>query len=151
MSDIKYVINFDYPNNSEDYVHRIGRTGRQEKTVRINLKILYNFKYIKGTSYTFFTPQNAPKANDLIKVLEEARQIVPDRLRDFSNSAMGNRDRGKRRWRPVDENGSSAPKRGRPTAGASAGRGGGTVGSGGFGGGNNSWDNSNDGFNNSRW
>jgi ATP-dependent RNA helicase DDX5/DBP2 len=22
------VLNYDYPNNSEDYVHRIGRTGR---------------------------------------------------------------------------------------------------------------------------
>lgn len=28
IHDIKFVINFDYPNNSEDYVHRIGRTAR---------------------------------------------------------------------------------------------------------------------------
>lgn len=33
VDDIKYVINFDYPNNSEDYVHRIGRTGRRDRTV----------------------------------------------------------------------------------------------------------------------
>jgi len=28
VKDISVVINFDFPNNSEDYVHRIGRTGR---------------------------------------------------------------------------------------------------------------------------
>jgi superfamily II DNA/RNA helicase len=33
VNNIKHVINFDYPNNSEDYVHRIGRTGRQDKKV----------------------------------------------------------------------------------------------------------------------
>lgn len=35
VDDIKFVINFDYPNNSEDYVHRIGRTGRASQTVII--------------------------------------------------------------------------------------------------------------------
>ncbi|EEB10489.1 DEAD box ATP-dependent RNA helicase, putative [Pediculus humanus corporis] len=28
VEDVKFVINFDYPNNSEDYVHRIGRTAK---------------------------------------------------------------------------------------------------------------------------
>jgi len=82
VSDIKYVINYDYPNNSEDYVHRIGRTGRRDK---------------KGTSYTFFTSGNAPKAKDLIKVLQEANQIIPDELSQFSmhsSSNFGGRNRG---------------------------------------------------------
>lgn len=35
-----YVINYDFPNNCEDYIHRIGRTGRAGRT---------------GTSYTYFT------------------------------------------------------------------------------------------------
>ncbi len=60
VDDIKFVINYDYPNNSEDYVHRIGRTGRRDRT---------------GTAYTLFTPSNAPKANDLIEVLTEAKQV----------------------------------------------------------------------------
>ncbi|KAL3082856.1 hypothetical protein niasHS_010658 [Heterodera schachtii] len=122
VSDIKYVINFDYPNNSEDYVHRIGRTGRQDKT---------------GTSYTFFTQQNAPKARDLIKVLEEAKQIVPDRLRELSESGFATKDKSKKRWRPVDDDGPSE-KRGRPSD------------SGGFSGGTNSWASSN-GFQQARW
>jgi superfamily II DNA/RNA helicase len=74
VEDIMFVINYDYPNNSEDYVHRIGRTGRRDK---------------KGTAYTFFTPQNASKARDLIKVLEEAKQEVPQALKDMSSRGGG--------------------------------------------------------------
>lgn len=48
VEDVKFVINYDYPNNSEDYVHRIGRTGRSQNT---------------GTAYTLFTPNNSSKAS----------------------------------------------------------------------------------------
>jgi len=74
VSDIKYVINYDYPNNSEDYVHRIGRTGRSDQT---------------GDAYTFFTSSNGPKARDLIKILDEAKQKVPERLREMANNSRG--------------------------------------------------------------
>uniref|UniRef100_A0A0K0FAN8 Helicase C-terminal domain-containing protein n=1 Tax=Strongyloides venezuelensis TaxID=75913 RepID=A0A0K0FAN8_STRVS len=80
VSDIRYVINYDYPCNSEDYVHRIGRTGRSDR---------------KGDAYTFFTPSNSGKANDLIKILEEAKQKVPEKLylmaqsSKFSNNSRG--------------------------------------------------------------
>lgn len=60
VDDVKFVINYDYPSNSEDYVHRIGRTGRSNNT---------------GTAYTLFTNSNANKANDLIQVLKEANQV----------------------------------------------------------------------------
>ncbi len=40
VRNITHVLNYDYPNNSEDYVHRIGRTGRAGA---------------KGTAITFFT------------------------------------------------------------------------------------------------
>ena len=32
VKDIRYVINYDFPNQIEDYVHRIGRTGRAGAT-----------------------------------------------------------------------------------------------------------------------
>lgn len=60
VEGIKYVINFDYPNSSQDYIHRIGRTGRSEST---------------GTSYAFFTPSNFKQARDLVSVLKEANQV----------------------------------------------------------------------------
>ena len=61
VSDIKHVINFDYPNTTEDYVHRIGRTGRSKSN---------------GTAYTLFTEENAAHASDLIAVLEEALSLI---------------------------------------------------------------------------
>jgi len=81
VDGIKVVINYDYSNNSEDYVHRIGRTGRRDK---------------KGIAYTFFTPQNAPKARDLIKILEEAKQIVPPELLSMVHSGGGKGRNGSR-------------------------------------------------------
>ena len=38
VKDIRIVINFDMPNNIEDYIHRIGRTGEREY---INYPLLY--------------------------------------------------------------------------------------------------------------
>merc|ERR1740129_232503 len=70
VDDVKFVINYDHPNNSEDYIHRIGRTGRKGNT---------------GTSYTLFTPGNAPKAKDLVSVLSEAKQVVNPKLQELSS------------------------------------------------------------------
>jgi len=72
VEDIKFVINFDYPNSSEDYVHRIGRTGRSNHS---------------GTAYTFFTPGNVKQAKDLIDVLQEAKQVVNPKLLQLADSA----------------------------------------------------------------
>nr|POF27412.1 dead-box atp-dependent rna helicase 20 [Quercus suber] len=61
VKDVKYVINYDFPGSLEDYVHRIGQTGRAGP---------------KGTAYTFFTDANARFAKELISILEEAGQKV---------------------------------------------------------------------------
>uniref|UniRef100_A0A1B0CLN5 RNA helicase n=1 Tax=Lutzomyia longipalpis TaxID=7200 RepID=A0A1B0CLN5_LUTLO len=74
VEDVKFVINYDYPSNSEDYVHRIGRTGRSNNT---------------GTAYTLFTGQNSGKAADLIAVLQEANQVVNPKLYDMSKGGYG--------------------------------------------------------------
>uniref|UniRef100_A0A672T7L5 RNA helicase n=1 Tax=Sinocyclocheilus grahami TaxID=75366 RepID=A0A672T7L5_SINGR len=83
VEDIKFVINYDYPNNSEDYIHRIGRTARSQKT---------------GTAYTFFTPNNMKQAHDLVSVLREANQAINPKLiqmpvlRDFNSYSQDNRN-----------------------------------------------------------
>lgn len=80
MEDVKFVINYDFPNCSEDYVHRIGRTGRASNT---------------GTAYTFFTYGNSNKARDLIGVLQEAQQeINPKLLALESMAAVSGSGRG---------------------------------------------------------
>lgn len=48
ITDIRYIVNYDYPHQTEDYVHRIGRTGRSNKT---------------GTAYTFFNSDNPKTVN----------------------------------------------------------------------------------------
>ena len=47
---VSYVINFDLPNNIEDYIHRIGRTGRCGNT---------------GYSISFLNEYNRPIIKDL--------------------------------------------------------------------------------------
>ncbi|XP_029920192.1 probable ATP-dependent RNA helicase DDX5 [Myripristis murdjan] len=80
VEDVKFVINYDYPNSSEDYIHRIGRTARSQKT---------------GTAYTFFTPNNMKQASDLISVLREANQAINPKLIQMAED-RGARGRGGR-------------------------------------------------------
>ena len=37
VDDVKFVINYDYPNNSEDYIHRIGKIAVLNFKMMINL------------------------------------------------------------------------------------------------------------------
>lgn len=71
MKDIKCVVNYDFPTSLEDYVHRIGRTGRAGA---------------RGMAFTFFTHSNAKFARDLIKILQEAGQIVSPALSALARS-----------------------------------------------------------------
>ncbi|KAK2889052.1 hypothetical protein Q8A67_014427 [Cirrhinus molitorella] len=84
VEDVKFVINYDYPNSSEDYVHRIGRTARSTN---------------KGTAYTFFTPGNLRQARDLVRVLEEARQAINPKLLQLVDTGRGGGGGGRMRYR----------------------------------------------------
>jgi ATP-dependent RNA helicase RhlE len=55
VSDIAHVINYDLPNASDDFVHRIGRTGRAGK---------------KGVATTFVMPQEKSDARKLERELK---------------------------------------------------------------------------------
>lgn len=68
------MINYDYPNNSQDYIHRIGRTGRCSQT---------------GTAFTLFTKENSPKASELIKVLTDSNQTINPKLYEMSSRGGG--------------------------------------------------------------
>ena len=59
IPDVKHVINFDLPQDSEEYVHRIGRTGRIGN---------------KGKATSFFQPGKDEKlARSLVKVLSQVK------------------------------------------------------------------------------
>ncbi|XP_056228836.1 probable ATP-dependent RNA helicase DDX17 [Seriola aureovittata] len=89
VEDVKFVINYDYPNSSEDYVHRIGRTARSTN---------------KGTAYTFFTPGNLRQARDLVRVLQEARQAINPKLLQLVDSGRGAGGGGRMRYRGSNSN-----------------------------------------------
>ncbi|KAJ4961644.1 hypothetical protein NE237_021554 [Protea cynaroides] len=82
IKDIRVVLNYDFPTGIEDYVHRIGRTGRAGAT---------------GMAYTFFGEQDAKHASDLVKVLEGANQKVPPVIRDMA-ARGGGMGRSRRQW-----------------------------------------------------
>ncbi|XP_015595573.1 DEAD-box ATP-dependent RNA helicase 20 isoform X2 [Cephus cinctus] len=99
VEDVKYVVNFDYPNSSEDYIHRIGRTGRCQSA---------------GTAYAYFTPNNARQAKELISVLEEAGQPINPQLAEMANSQRNQYGKGRQRWNnsrsSKDNNSSGSPR-----------------------------------------
>jgi ATP-dependent RNA helicase DDX5/DBP2 len=74
VRNITHVLNYDYPNNSEDYIHRIGRTGRAGAN---------------GTAITFFTTDNQKQARDLVSVLTEAKQQIDPRLAEMTRYGGG--------------------------------------------------------------
>ncbi|XP_007955966.1 ATP-dependent RNA helicase DDX3X [Orycteropus afer afer] len=84
ISNVKHVINFDLPSDIEEYVHRIGRTGRAG-----NL----------GLATSFFNERNINIAKDLLDLLIEAKQEVPSWLESMAYEYQykgGSRGRSKR-------------------------------------------------------
>ncbi|KAI0709804.1 P-loop containing nucleoside triphosphate hydrolase protein [Earliella scabrosa] len=87
VKDVRYVINYDFPNNCEDYIHRIGRTGVRVLSISVICCTLTSFLQragMKGTSYTYFTTDNAKQARELIGILREANAHVPPQLEEMS-------------------------------------------------------------------
>ncbi|CAG9862594.1 unnamed protein product [Phyllotreta striolata] len=69
FQDIQHVINYDMPDDVENYVHRIGRTGRSEN---------------KGLATTFINKSNDESVLlDLKHLLMEAKQKVPTFLAEL--------------------------------------------------------------------
>ncbi len=58
IDDVSLIVNFDVPNNPEDYIHRIGRTGRYDKS---------------GTAITFVSNKDK-------KYYHSIKQVVEDQL-----------------------------------------------------------------------
>ena len=68
VKNLVLVVNYDCPNHYEDYVHRVGRTGRAGN---------------QGYSYTFITPEQDWYSGEIIKALELSESLVKQDLRDL--------------------------------------------------------------------
>ncbi|KAI6612949.1 DEAD-box ATP-dependent RNA helicase [Pyricularia oryzae] len=82
IPNVTHVINYDLPTDIDDYVHRIGRTGRAGNT---------------GIATAFFDMKdNSGVAQELLNILKEAKQDIPPFLETAARmkSYGGGRGRG---------------------------------------------------------
>ncbi|CAG8739406.1 13639_t:CDS:2, partial [Funneliformis mosseae] len=74
IPNVTHVINYDLPTDIDDYVHRIGRTGRAGNV---------------GLSTAFFNRGNKGIVRELIDLLKEANQIIPGWLETVAKETQG--------------------------------------------------------------
>ena len=87
ITGIERVINYDYPpgeGGSEDYIHRIGRTGRAGTS---------------GVADTLFTKADGKHAKELVRILTDAGQRASPELQAMaSRGGGGGKGGGGKRW-----------------------------------------------------
>ena len=74
VKECNLVINFDFPGQIEDYVHRIGRTGRAGA---------------KGWAHSFLDPGEGNMARKLIPILRDANQDISPELEEQARRGGG--------------------------------------------------------------
>ena len=79
IPNVTHVVNYDLPADIDDYVHRIGRTGRAGNV---------------GHATAFFNRNNRNIVRDLIKLLHEAKQEVPSWLEMIASESAFSMGRG---------------------------------------------------------
>jgi len=80
VKDIALVVNYDFPQCLEDYIHRIGRTGRAGTY---------------GNAITFFDlKKDGKKARGFAQILRDSNQEVPSQLSTASGGYGGGRNGG---------------------------------------------------------
>ncbi|ODV79275.1 DEAD-domain-containing protein [Suhomyces tanzawaensis NRRL Y-17324] len=82
IPNVSHVVNYDLPSDIDDYVHRIGRTGRAGNV---------------GIATAFFNRNNKNIAKGLTELLSESNQQMPDFLTKIAREASfggGSRGRG---------------------------------------------------------
>ncbi|XP_015786368.1 probable ATP-dependent RNA helicase vasa-like [Tetranychus urticae] len=96
IADVRHVINYDLPKDIDDYVHRIGRTGRVGN---------------KGKATSFYDPDaDKALASKIVEVIESASQPVPEWLKQ--DSSEGSYDNGFGLGGSVDYRGGKASSEG---------------------------------------
>ena len=88
IPNVECVINVSFPLTIEDYIHRIGRTGRAGKY---------------GISHTFFTNFDKARSGELQNVLREAKQPIPDALLKFGSTVKRKEHKTYGRFGPKED------------------------------------------------
>ncbi|KAF9945025.1 DEAD-box ATP-dependent RNA helicase, partial [Modicella reniformis] len=80
IPNVTHVVSYDLPTDIDDYVHRIGRTGRAGNT---------------GQATAFLNRNNKGVIRDLIELLKEAKQEVPGWLETMAKESSYNSSAGR--------------------------------------------------------
>jgi superfamily II DNA/RNA helicase len=97
IPDVSHVFNYDVPHHADDYVHRIGRTGRAGKS---------------GVTYMLVTPADARSLDKVLKLIGKTPEEVTLDI-DWSSVKTESRARPERERRGREPKGRS---RGRPAS-----------------------------------
>ncbi len=68
IPDVHYVVNYDLPEQAENYVHRVGRTGR-------------GFK--KGQALSFCSREEKPRLEEIQQFLDKEIEVIPVSKREY--------------------------------------------------------------------
>lgn len=69
IPDVNYIVNYDLPEQAENYVHRVGRTGRGMK---------------KGEAISFCSKEENPRLEEIQGFLEKTIEVIPLRKKDYA-------------------------------------------------------------------
>ena len=112
VTGIELVINYDLPDNADDYVHRIGRTARAGRT---------------GIAMTFAAPDQAKDVRDIEKLIRGELTLSPNSPGTLPAVTSGGRSSGPRRGsggsRPQSQRAPRGAANPRPASSPAAGAG----------------------------
>ena len=106
VDNVSLVVNYDLPERSEDYVHRIGRTGRAgQQGKAVSFICEYGAYYMPDIEkYVGETFKSTLPTAEMVEIPEEYREFLkkrshsPHRSGQRSGSYRGNHSRGSRRY-----------------------------------------------------
>ncbi len=81
IPDVDQVVNYDLPDAAENYVHRVGRTGRGER---------------KGLAVSFCSPEEKPVLDEIEQFLGKPIAVLPIDKREYSETLFVHRDHADR-------------------------------------------------------
>jgi ATP-dependent RNA helicase RhlE len=77
IPDVNYVVNYDLPDVEENYVHRVGRTGRGTQ---------------KGQAISFCSPEEKPILNKIEKFLDKPIKVLDVKKDDYRETLLYTED-----------------------------------------------------------
>ena len=97
IQEIELVINYEVPHDAEDYVHRIGRTARADRT---------------GEAITFINPKQVRNFMDIEKLIEKKvpKLELPKRFDKAPEYKIQSKNKKKKRWRNFKKKKPTSPK-----------------------------------------